>query len=199
MFLDWLIFMCPAKREQHGPHIDLLQEPSDPRHRKLRENLRYPIYVHSKMMIVDDVYVIVGSANLNQRSMGGSRDTEIAVGSWQPAFLPNNPFGDVHAFRMSLFAEHFKCYEEVFQNPGTLECARRVKFMANHNWKMYTGSMGSTTPGQIIMYPLDIGQFGTLNTYPDFECFPDFGPYGKIMGTMSHQSFMGAPSDKFST
>lgn len=30
--------------------------------------LRFPIYVHSKMMIVDDVYIIVGSANINQAS-----------------------------------------------------------------------------------------------------------------------------------
>jgi len=33
---------------------------------------------------VDDEYVIVGSANINQRSMAGSKDTEIAMGSYQP-------------------------------------------------------------------------------------------------------------------
>lgn len=37
------------------------------------------IYIHSKMMIVDDKYVLVGSANINDRSMLGSRDSEIAV------------------------------------------------------------------------------------------------------------------------
>lgn len=42
------------------------------------------IYVHSKGMIVDDEYVIVGSANINQRSMEGLRDTEIAIGAYQP-------------------------------------------------------------------------------------------------------------------
>lgn len=42
------------------------------------------IYVHSKGMIVDDEYVISGSANINQRSMDGSRDTEIAMGGYQP-------------------------------------------------------------------------------------------------------------------
>ena len=29
-------------------------------------SLRHPIYVHSKMTIIDDDYVIVGSANINQ-------------------------------------------------------------------------------------------------------------------------------------
>jgi phosphatidylserine/phosphatidylglycerophosphate/cardiolipin synthase-like enzyme len=30
-------------------------------------------------MIVDDTYVIIGSANINDRSMLGDRDSEIAV------------------------------------------------------------------------------------------------------------------------
>ena len=42
------------------------------------------IYVHSKLMIVDDSAVIVGSANINQRSMAGSRDTELALLAHQP-------------------------------------------------------------------------------------------------------------------
>ena len=37
------------------------------------------IYIHSKLMIVDDLYVICGSANINDRSMKGTRDTEFAV------------------------------------------------------------------------------------------------------------------------
>lgn len=36
------------------------------------------IYVHSKVMIVDDKYAIIGSANINDRSMRGFRDSEIA-------------------------------------------------------------------------------------------------------------------------
>ncbi|XP_059182788.1 phospholipase D1 [Centropristis striata] len=37
------------------------------------------IYVHSKMLIVDDRTVIIGSANINDRSMLGKRDSEVAV------------------------------------------------------------------------------------------------------------------------
>lgn len=57
------------------------------------------IYVHSKGMIVDDEYVIVGSANINQRSLEGTRDTEIAMGAYQPyhswAEKPSGPRGQV--------------------------------------------------------------------------------------------------------
>ncbi|KAK3096680.1 hypothetical protein FSP39_002327 [Pinctada imbricata] len=37
------------------------------------------VYVHSKLMIVDDDTVIIGSANINDRSMMGDRDSELAI------------------------------------------------------------------------------------------------------------------------
>lgn len=37
------------------------------------------IYVHSKVMIVDDRFALLGSANINDRSMLGERDSELAV------------------------------------------------------------------------------------------------------------------------
>lgn len=37
------------------------------------------IYVHSKLMIIDDRFALLGSANINDRSLLGSRDSELAV------------------------------------------------------------------------------------------------------------------------
>lgn len=37
------------------------------------------IYVHSKLIIVDDRIALIGSANINDRSMEGNRDSEIAI------------------------------------------------------------------------------------------------------------------------
>ena len=37
------------------------------------------IYVHSKLMIVDDRSCIIGSANINDRSLLGNRDSEVAL------------------------------------------------------------------------------------------------------------------------
>lgn len=66
------------------------------------------IYVHAKGMIVDDEYVIVGSANINQRSMAGSRDTEIAMGGYQPRHTwterKRHPHGQVSTIC------HFSCF-----------------------------------------------------------------------------------------
>ncbi|CUM52126.1 uncharacterized protein AC631_03520 [Debaryomyces fabryi] len=37
------------------------------------------LYIHAKTMIVDDRAAIIGSANINERSMRGSRDSEVAA------------------------------------------------------------------------------------------------------------------------
>lgn len=37
------------------------------------------LYIHAKIMVVDDRYAIIGSANINERSMRGLRDSEVAA------------------------------------------------------------------------------------------------------------------------
>jgi hypothetical protein len=73
---------------------------------------RFMIYVHSKLMIVDDEYIVVGSANINQRSLDGTRDSEIAIGAFQPGHSMGSspvgplPRGQVAGFRKALWKEH---------------------------------------------------------------------------------------------
>merc|ERR1711994_362594 len=104
-------------------------------------------------MIVDDSYIIIGSANINQRSMAGTRDTEMAIGAWQPNFTVSTsgqPYGDVHIFRMSLWTEHLRYWDPGFRFPSFLECTRKIKEMASYNWEVYHGGPpGSSTPGQL--------------------------------------------------
>jgi len=37
------------------------------------------VYIHSKILVADDDILLIGSANINDRSLQGSRDSEIAV------------------------------------------------------------------------------------------------------------------------
>ena len=183
---DWLLFLCLGKREAKGEHLDFLDEPTDSMAKLFRETLRFPIYVHSKMMIVDDVYIILGSANINERSLAGTRDTEIAVGCWQPMFTHQNPFGSIHSFRLSLWTEHFKsCVDGVMKRPETLECVRKVKEISDYNWQMYTGPIGSVTPGHILTYPISILENGDLHIESEHSTFPDFPDGSKVIGSMS--------------
>lgn len=63
-----------------------------------------PIYVHSKLMIVDDRIVRIGSANLNNRSMGLDSECDVFIDSTRRG---NEHAADaIAALRYSLLAEH---------------------------------------------------------------------------------------------
>lgn len=51
------------------------------------------IYVHSKLMIIDDEVVVCGSANINDRSLMGDRDSEIAIVSRGDDFVESKMNG----------------------------------------------------------------------------------------------------------
>lgn len=69
-----------------------------------------PIYVHAKVMIVDDEVLRIGSANLNNRSMGLDSECDVFIDAARP--------GNGHAaegiakLRYSLLAEHLGLKEE---------------------------------------------------------------------------------------
>lgn len=42
-------------------------------------SLSVQVYVHSKIMIIDDRAALIGSANINDRSLLGSRDSEVSI------------------------------------------------------------------------------------------------------------------------
>ncbi|KAI8826953.1 uncharacterized protein EV422DRAFT_19244 [Fimicolochytrium jonesii] len=71
------------------------------------------IYIHAKLMIVDDRHVLIGSANINDRSQMGSRDSELAilVTDTQPfeGTMDGKPAQVCHfasSLRLRLFHEH---------------------------------------------------------------------------------------------
>ena len=63
-----------------------------------------PIYVHAKLLIVDDEILRIGSANFNNRSMGLDSECDAFIDCARPA---NRACGEViRALRHSLLAEH---------------------------------------------------------------------------------------------
>ncbi|XP_064116964.1 uncharacterized protein LOC135222708 [Macrobrachium nipponense] len=174
---DYLSFFCLGKGEcpDEIPEDLPAPQPGTPAS-VLREQARLMIYVHSKMMIVDDDYILIGSANINQRSMGGTRDSEVAVGCFQPLHMREvcgEPRGAVHEFRMSLWAEHLNGVEEVHHNPGTIECMRAVNVAADDNWSAYAGTEPCKVDGHLMRYPVEVCQDGSVIALIGCENFPD--------------------------
>ncbi|KAI3861122.1 hypothetical protein MKX03_003162 [Papaver bracteatum] len=181
---DYLNFYCLGKREVGSGESSSQNSQQSDALKLANKFRRFMIYVHAKGMIVDDEYVIMGSANINQRSLDGSRDTEIAMGAYQPHYKwggkRNHPHGQVYGYRMSLWAEHLGTLEDSFREPQTPECVKRVNELAEENWKLYVSTKNEEMKGHLMRYPVKVGKDGKVKPLPEYENFPDVG--GKILG-----------------
>ncbi|MQM09946.1 hypothetical protein Taro_042834 [Colocasia esculenta] len=181
---DYLNFFCLGNREALDGSGSQIPPTSNASNALSQKSRRFMIYVHSKGMIVDDEYVIIGSANINQRSLEGTRDTEIAMGAYQPqhtwARKLSAPCGQIYGYRMSLWSEHTGTLEECFTSPESLECMRRIRTMGEMNWRQFHSDDVTEIKGHLLKYPVDVDNKGKVQPLAGCECFPDVG--GNICG-----------------
>ncbi|CAH9127347.1 unnamed protein product [Cuscuta epithymum] len=182
---EYLTFFCLGNREVKGS--DEITPPEKPSpgsdYARAQEFRRFMIYVHSKMMIVDDEYIIIGSANINQRSMDGARDSEIAMGGYQPMHLAHDnqrAMGKIFGFRMTLWGEHMNKMENLFFHPESVECVKRVNEIAEENWRLYISEeLQQDLPGHLLTYPIQVSENGNIQARVEY--FPD--TKARVLGT----------------
>ncbi len=104
------------------------------------------IYIHSKLLIVDDEKVLVGSANINDRSMKGNRDSEFAVIIEQEQNVeskmngkPYNASDYALSLRKHLMSEHFgiDINDEILNDPINNQLWNLIKTRASNNTSIY--------------------------------------------------------------
>jgi phospholipase D1/2 len=137
------------------------------------------------LLAVDDEYIIVGSANINERSLNGARDSEIAMGSYQPYHLATHSpaRGQIHGFRMALWFEHLGFLDNSFLEPWSTDCIRLVNHRADELWDMFTQEEVVDLPGHLLAYPYLVGRDGSLSEKPDHRLIPD--TKAKVFGSTS--------------
>ncbi|KAF7817249.1 phospholipase D alpha 1-like [Senna tora] len=180
---DYLTFFCLGNREiqRRGEYIPPERPEPDSDYSRSQKCRRFMIYVHAKMMIVDDEYIIIGSANINQRSMDGGRDSEIAMGAFQPYHLTSygSARGQIYGFRRALWYEHMRDHAktQVLEHPEGEECVKLVNYVGDMNWKLYSKETfdedDSNKFSHLLRYPIDITKDGHVTTLPEFQFFPD--------------------------
>lgn len=137
-------------------------------------------------LAVDDEYIIIGSANINQRSMDGARDSEIAMGAYQPHHLATRQpaRGQIHGFRMSLWYEHLGMLDNTFIRPESEECVTKVNQISDKYWDLYANEeLEQDLPGHLLRYPIAIASEGDITELPGTEFFPD--TKARVLGTKS--------------
>ncbi|KAL6182099.1 hypothetical protein ACLB2K_043522 [Fragaria x ananassa] len=120
--------------------------------------------------------------------MEGTRDTEIAMGAYQPhhtwARKLSRPLGKVYGYRMSLWQEHIGLVEECFKQPESLDCVRRVRTLSEQNWSQYVADEVTDMKGHhLLRYPIEVDQTGNVMPLSGRTDFPDVNGY--ILGSLS--------------
>jgi len=119
------------------------------------------IYVHSKVMVIDDRVAVVGSANINDRSLLGMRDSEIdviihdtegrlpaaAAAAAAADSVPTHNGTSASQLREALFAQHLGCSEEDlrgrFADPASAKSVQDMRGIANRNTAIYESVFGA--------------------------------------------------------
>ncbi|MBO9376057.1 phospholipase [Sphingomonas histidinilytica] len=113
---------------------------------------RKPIYVHSKLLIVDDRILRVGSSNMNNRSMGLDSECDIAL----EGEASDAPDPAIRRLREALMAEHLgvapDAVRDAFDRTGsliaTVECligtAKSLIPFEPHQWSDATLAIGAS-------------------------------------------------------
>ncbi|KAL4615903.1 hypothetical protein ACB092_07G160000 [Castanea dentata] len=170
---DYLNFYCLGNREELPKEVSVPPDQSSQNvsvSNSEQPIQKFMVYVHSKGMIVDDEYVILGSANINERSMAGSRDTEIAMGAYQPHHTwgkrKSHPYGQIYGYRMSLWAEHLGTLHDCFKEPKDLDCVKSVNKIAVDNLSKYKAKDFTPLQGHLLKFPIQVNANGKIEVLP---------------------------------
>jgi phosphatidylserine/phosphatidylglycerophosphate/cardiolipin synthase-like enzyme len=146
------------------------------------------IYVHSKLLIADDRVAILGSANINDRSLLGTRDSELAVivRDSSPVQVkldgkqPHTVGKAVHQLRVDLWKKHFGLsmaggssgvspaagLAQYLEQPAAEETWKAIQKVAKENTGLYNRVFD--------FIPQDISQVQPRKT-PDLKQFKKTG------------------------
>ena len=139
------------------------------------------IYIHSKLMIVDDRTVILGSANINDRSMLGKRDSEYAVMINEQRKLKSIMDGKsydaanfAYTFRVNLFAEHLGLNpkDKILIDPVSDEFLHLLQNTARNNTEIYRKLWGCY-PDDIYQSFKDLKDVKKFTTQYEYELLKD--------------------------
>lgn len=107
---------------------------------------RKSVYVHSKLMLIDDAWATIGSANLHRFSLFGNGELNAAIYSRETA----------RAFRVALFQEHLALDTSAMDDVEALRQFRKIaranreKLAAgHHDWQGLAFTLEISTYGKI--------------------------------------------------
>jgi phosphatidylserine/phosphatidylglycerophosphate/cardiolipin synthase-like enzyme len=124
------------------------------RNDRMRKHQRYMIYVHTKLMIVDDRHVILGSCNLNDRGLTGNTDSEIVISAWPRLKNRDDCIKQVQDLRERLWREHLRggFPEASWTQPESEACVNAVRKKGFGNYRAFREMRRSGSEGHLCLW-----------------------------------------------
>jgi hypothetical protein len=138
------------------------KKPRKPNRKKLLlASRRYMIYPHSKLMICDDLSMMLGSCNLNERGLAGDRDSEICVSHWPAPGKERDCQNVLKDLRRRLWTEHLAkglkndALDGVgWVNPESPDCVKQVRQLARVNYFNFRRNTRRKQSGHLCAWPI---------------------------------------------
>jgi len=118
------------------------------------------VYIHSKLMIIDDRKTVIGSANINDRSMAGYKDSEICMIVEDTLHVDSTMDGRPYRagpfsynLRMKTWGDNMGLKAEDFgimEDPLSDEFWERFKGLARNNTRLYEKAFPGLIPSNRI-------------------------------------------------
>lgn len=126
------------------------------------------LYIHAKCMVVDDRVALIGSANINERSMLGNRDSECAAVVRDTDMVWSRMNGKPyqvgrfpHTLRMRLMREHLGLdVDKIMEEAQAMEAEHRKAESAGQSARPMSPNESSKSPvseQDDVLAPLDSG------------------------------------------
>jgi hypothetical protein len=151
------------------------------------------VYVHSKLMIVDDRFLILGSCNINDRGLSGKGDSEIVISAWPMLSHREKCIGQIRDdLRRKLWTEHFGLagLPVAWKSPESAGCVKAVRSSAFQNYKAFREMTRTGKEGHLCLWnyavnrdgltlkkkEINLGVVSDIQGPEDDMCLPD-SPY----------------------
>jgi hypothetical protein len=107
-------------------------------------------------MICDDDYLILGSANLNERSLAGNRDTEICIYMFADDGKLDAARGKIQGLRKNAFNDHYGGLPTSWDAPEKAACVQAMRTKGLTNWvQLQSGQR--TDASHLVAWPFEVG------------------------------------------
>ena len=142
---------------------------------------RNQVYVHSKLLIVDDKFVLISSSHVDDRSLVGNRDTEIGMLAYKQGEGEITVFNkEIQTFRMALLSEHMGGYDDECIVFSSTKCLSKLERKSKQFQELYLKDpeedIEEENKDRMIhskQFPINVTQEGNVEPIESWINFPD--------------------------